>query len=244
MNRWLLYTVCLLVFFSHQAHPENINLITLDVKPWASYDEDAKRFVGVFPDFIREVERRTGYGIDISLSPFLFERVNRELDMGRQDCKVFILDEKRESIIVVGDSVFDLPMGVVPKKELKLVDRKSLKGVKISTLKPLAKNGKFMDDESLYRVFDSSYSVGLKKLARGRVDAVAGAIPTIMFLAKNKGIGDAVGEPLIFNYEKIYFQCSKDSKKINDIENISKVIEQMRAEGVLVKISNENHWRK
>ena len=116
MNSWLLYTVCVLVFFGHPVRSENINLITLDVKPWASYDEGAERFVGVFPDFVREIERRTGYEIDISLSPFLFERVNRELDMGRQDCKVFLLDEKRKSIIVVGDSVFDLPMGVVPKK--------------------------------------------------------------------------------------------------------------------------------
>ena len=126
---------------------------------------------------------------------------------------------------------------------MELVSRESLKGVKVSTLEPLAKNGKFMDDESLYRVFDSSYSVGLKKLARRRVDAVAGAIPTIMFLAKNKGMGDAVGEPLLLGYEKIYFQCSKNSKKINDIENISKAVEEMRVEGVLVKISDENHWR-
>ena len=243
MNRWLLYKIYSLFLFSHQAHSENINLITLDVQPWASYDKSDKRFVGVFPDFIREIEKRTNYNIDISLSTFAFERVNRELDMGRQDCKVFLLDDKRESISVVGDSIFNLPMGVVPKKEMKLIGRESLKGIRISTLEPLAKNGKFMDDDSLDKVFDPSYSVGLKKLAHGRVDAIAGAISTITFLAKDIGIEDKLGEPLLLGYEKIFFQCSKASKKINDIKNIYKVIEEMRAEGVLMKISTDNHWR-
>ena len=185
---------------------------------------------------------RTGYEINISLSPFAFERINRELDMGRQDCKVFLLDGAKDSIIVVGSSIFDIPMGVIAKKGLSLVDRSSLKGVKVSTLKPLSEGGKFMDDDFFDKILDANYSVGLKKLAHGRVDAVAGAIPTIMFLAKSEDMENDVGMPLLLSYEKIFFQCSKDSKKIKAVKIISNIVEKMKEEGVLEEVVSENNW--
>jgi polar amino acid transport system substrate-binding protein len=242
-NHLALFSMLILCFLSSsKVHAEKLKFITLDVAPWAYFDETESKFLGVFPDLIEEVERRTGHDITISLAPLAFERINRELESGRQDCAMIIMGKEREGITTVGETVFDLPMGVIAKKNIDIREYKNLYGIKISVLKPLSDAGKFMSDSSLIKYFDSSYEAGLRKILHGRLDAIAGAIPTIMYLSRKNNMQHMLGEPLVLGTDPIVLQCSKQSKKLRYIKDINKTIADMKNDSSLKKIIKENLW--
>ena len=56
----------------------------MEVAPWAYRDVSGIGYSGIFPDLVREMERRTGYEIVITLTPYA--RIDRELESHRQDC--------------------------------------------------------------------------------------------------------------------------------------------------------------
>lgn len=212
----------------------------MEVAPWSYAGETGNHYMGIFPDVIREIEKRTGYSIEITMASFSFDRINRELLFGRQDCAIVIEDRSREDYVVVGESLFDHKMGVIAKKGFPLDKYADLYNMVISTNKKLVINQDFYTDKKLKKEFDASYELGLKKIKYGRVDAVAGAIPTIQFLAKKNGLINMLGEPLILKLEPISLQCSKKSKNLMFMEDINRVIKAMKSDGTLNEIIASN----
>jgi polar amino acid transport system substrate-binding protein len=233
--------IFILIFLPSYGLSKDLNFITLGVAPWAYFDDSNGEFLGVFPDLIREVEKRTDYSVKISLSPYAFARVNRELESGRQDCTMIIAGSKRQAISFKGELVFDLPMGIIARKGIKLKNN-NLKNVHASILKVLSEREGFLDENTLIRQIDPTYEAGIKKLAHERVDAVVGAIPTLKHLAKKLGVIDLLGTPMILTNEPIYLQCSKNSKKSNYFETINEAIKEMKADGTLKKIADKYAW--
>lgn len=215
---------------------QNIKFISLEVAPWSYLDEENRQYVGIFPDVIREIENRTGHFIEITMASFSFDRINRELLFGRQDCTIVIEDPIRESYVVVGESLFEYEMGVIAKKMLPLEEYSDLYNMVISTNRKLIITEDFYTDKKLKKEFDLNYELGLKKIRHGRVDAVAGAIPTIQYLAKKNNIIDILGKPLILKLEPISLQCSKKSKNLIFMEDFNEAIKSMKFDGTLKKI--------
>lgn len=231
----------LICLFSSCASAAELRFVTFDVAPWAYLDEKG-RYLGVFPDLMREIERRTGHSIVISLTPLVQKRVHRELEAGRQDCAMTVAGEKRALIEIVGPPVFKLPMGVIARKEIKINGYDDLKGLKISALKLLSENKKIMDDFSLSTVPSPDYISGLRKISHGRIDAIAGAIPTIRYLAALNDISDLLGEPFVMNYDPVVWQCSVNSKNLQHMEKINQAIADIKRDGMLEKISKIHSW--
>lgn len=223
-------------------YAEDLRFITVDVAPWAYFNQEENKIMGVFPDVIREIERRTGHNILMTLAPLTFDRINRELHSGRQDCAMIISGEERKAITVLGEKVFDLPMGVVAKDSVSLKKYEDLYGLTISVGKVLVEDGKFMGDKDLVIELDVSYEAGLRKVAHERVDAVAGAMPTIMHLADKMNMKALLGKPLIINSDPIFLQCSRKSENLRYMDEINKTIHSMRADFTLKKIANNNLW--
>lgn len=228
------------VFFSIASFAESMKFISIEVAPWAYLNEGQYKHVGIFPDIVEEIERRTGYTIEVTITPFTFERVNRELMIGRQDCTIVIQDEEREDFVLVGEKLFDHMMGVVAIKKYPLKIYPDLYDLTISTHKSLIITKKFFNDDKLKKEFDVNYDIGLRKIKHGRVNAVAGAISTIQYLAKNNNIEDMLGEPLILKLEPVSLQCSKKSKNIDLIESVNDAIRKMKVDGTLEKIMAKN----
>jgi polar amino acid transport system substrate-binding protein len=149
---------------------------------------------------------------------------------------------ERSEFTVLGEPVFDLPMGVVAKKTISLNKYEDLEGLAISVGKVLVEEGKFMSDKRLNKQLDPSYEVGLRKLAHGRLDAVAGAMPTIMHLAKEMEIEAILGKPLVLSVDPIFLQCSKKSKNLRYMGELNQVIKSMRLDSTLKMIADENLW--
>ena len=77
-------------------------------------------------------------------------------------------------------------------------------------------------------------------MSHGRLDAIAGAIPTIQYLAKVNGMKELLGEPLELSVEPIYLQCVKGSRAIEHLEALNVAIRSVKHEMVLEKILNDN----
>ncbi|MGS2716723.1 substrate-binding periplasmic protein [Eionea flava] len=231
-----------IVFFSHSLFSKNINFITLDIAPWAYYDEESGELSGIFSDVMKEIEKRTGYDITVSLSSYAFSRINRELESGRQDCTMIISSEKRKDITFLGEKVFDLNMGVIARKGVLIKTKEDFKNIKASIMEILSSREGFLAPDDFIRQVDSTYNVGLKKLKYKRVDAIVGAIPTINYLIKKNGMQDDLEKPFVISNEPIYLQCSKKLKELEYFESLNHVIRNMRSEGVLEKIVKKHSW--
>ncbi len=222
---------------SYRTHSAELKLISIDVMPWAHYDEKTNSFVGIFPDLVRELSHRTGHDIKIKLTPYA--RVNRELETGRQDCTMLVREDRRSEITILGELVFDLPMGVIPVKRISLDTYDDLYGLKISVLRDLSITEEFTNDTKLLKQLDINYEMGLRKMLHGRLDAIAGAIPTIQSLARENGMNNLLGKPLELSLRPIYLQCSKNSKNLSYVEELNSAIRNIKESSVLTDIVNK-----
>lgn len=218
----------------------DLKFITLDVAPWASYDDSTDQYVGIFPDLVKQIVIRTGYDINISLTSLGFSRIGIELRVGRHDCTMLIEQSSMKEYVVRGEHVFDHPMGVIPRKNVTIKKYDDLYGLRISVNQVLTEKGQFMDDDKLLTEFDKTYEMGLRKLEHGRLDAVAGAIPTLIFLAGKLSIDNTLGEPLVLRKEPIYLQCSKKSNHLKYLNRLNEAIKNIKEDGTL-KATMKSH---
>lgn len=240
---WVLIVLASTFFSSDVSAKKNyINFIGLEVAPWAYYDENTGLLEGVFPDVIEEFERRIGKNIKVSLSEYAFTRINRELKSGRQDCTMIVAGARRDEFTLRGEKVFDLPIGIIARKEIKVDDPDDLKYLKTSLLSILSTRKDLLGAELLDRQIDPTYEAGIKKLKHGRVDAIAGAIPTIKYLAVKYEIDGLLGSPYILANQPIYLQCSKGSKHLKLFDKMSDSIRGMREDGTLKSIVKKHSW--
>jgi polar amino acid transport system substrate-binding protein len=229
-----------LILLSASVKSVELNFITLEVAPWA-YKNSYGVVSGVFPDIVHELEKETGYSIKVTLAPFGFSRIVRELEAGRQDCTMIIEGKKREGKFFLGERVVDLPVGVIAKKNIILNDYNDLKGLKVSVHKALEIVEGFTQDPLVKKEYDSGYEFGLRKIYHGRVDAVAGVLPTIKYLATEVGMEDILGFPLVLKKEPIYLQCSKKIKDVDYIKKLNKVIVGLRNSLAFKEIMKKNN---
>jgi polar amino acid transport system substrate-binding protein len=208
----------------------------MEVAPWAYLNKSTGVFSGIFVDLVKEIERRTGYEIKITLTPYA--RINRELEAGRQDCTMLIREKALDEITALGELVFYHPMGVVPIKGIKLNRYGDLYDLNISVLRALVITDEFTNDKKLKKEQDTNYETGLRKMKHGRLDAIAGAIPTIQYLAKQNDMADLLGSPFQLSSEPIYLQCSHESKRIEYLDRINEVIKAIKDDLVLDDILN------
>lgn len=212
-----------------------LKFITIEAEPWASVDPATHKAVGYFPNLVHELERRTGYKITMTLSPYA--RIDHELESGLQDCTVVIITKERSRIAKVGEQVSSHPLGVIARKGVPLHSYADLKSLSISVLRGADILPKFDGDSSLKKEFDTDYVTGLLKISHKRVDAVAGSIPTIRFLAQQKGLADTLGDNLVLNDVPISLQCSNRSKHLADMPKLNQAIKAMRTDGTLDKLA-------
>lgn len=228
------------VFSAYASKKNELKFISVEVAPWAYQSNKNDVPVGIFPDIVQQIGFRTGFNVKVTLAPFGFSRIAREIDSGRQDCTIVILDRLLSELVVVGEKVFDHPMGVIAKKEIRLNEYRDLHGIKVSVFEALLIRDDFHEDSKIHKEFDVGYSAGLRKMKYGRVDAIAGAIPTILYLAKKEGFDDFLGSPLELKSEAIHLQCSKKSEYIKHMNSLNKVIKDMKLDGTLDKIIRDN----
>lgn len=225
------------LMISIATNAEEINFVTIEVVPWASVDAKTGESIGMFPEIVSEIERLSGVKINTALTPYA--RINKELEAARQDCTILITEDERSKITTLGSLVFDHPMGVIAHKSIDLKSYDDLKGLTVSVLRALSISKQFDADNEIKKEFDTDYDIGIRKIKHGRLEAVAGAIPTIQYIAKSNGYGGLLGPPLELSLVPIYLQCSNNSKKLHLLQKINAAIETMQKENIITDIVNK-----
>lgn len=223
-----------LLFSMSGVGARELKFITIDVVPWAWTDSGSGLQLGVFPDIIDEIERRSGHSIEMIFTPFA--RVDRELETGRQDCTILVRGEPRSQFVEEGEVASSLPIGVIARKGVKLASYADLKPLTISVLRGAAMPPKFENDQSLNKEVANDYLTGLRKIAHKRLDAIGGAVPTIRTLAAQNGFAEHLGDHIILADWPLVLQCSVRSKNLDVLPELNGIIQDMQEDGTLEKI--------
>jgi polar amino acid transport system substrate-binding protein len=216
----------------------DLRFISIDAAPWGWIDAGGGPR-GVFPALVAELEARTGHRIDVAIRAF--PRIDRDLESGDRDCTVVLWNEKRARIVEKGEDVLVFPFGVIARRGLRLERYEDLHGLVISVTRDLTVDPRFDADPALGKEFDKDYRAGLEKMARGRVDAIAGVIPTIRYIARRNGLGDQIGQALQLRTVPIALQCARGSAHVGRMGELGAAIRAMRADGTVERIMAEHY---
>lgn len=219
------------------ASARELRFISIDAAPWASRPEAPE---GAFPQLVRELESRTGHSILISLQSF--PRVERDLETGEQDCTILMWNEPRSRVVQRGETVYPMPFGVIARKGVPLASYDDLAGLTVSVVRGLAIHPRFDGDAGLRKDFDKDYVAGIRKMAHGRLEAVAGALPTISYLAAQQGLGAALGQRLVLSTVPLALQCSLRSPNLDVMPALNQAVRAMAEDGTLGRILAANHY--
>lgn len=237
LRRWVMIGA-LAALLPVAAAARELRFITIEAAPWA-HQPDAPE--GAFPQLVRELERRTGHTIQVSLQTFA--RVERDLETGEQDCTMLMWNDARSHVVERGESIYPMPFGIVARKGVRLESYEDLGGLTVSVVRGLAIHPRFDGDAALRKDFDKDYGAGVRKMVHGRVDAVAGALPTIAFLAAQQEMGDVLGDRLVLSTVPLALQCSRRSSNLDVMPQLNQAMRDMAADGTLGRILAANHYR-
>lgn len=216
-----------------QADAADLALTTVDAPPWAGSNE-AGPPSGAFVDLVGELQIRTGHRVTVTLHPFA--RVVRDLEYGEQDCAILLWDDDRGRVALRGEQVYPMTFGVVARRDVVLSTYEDLVPLAISVTRNLKVDPRFDGDDRLRKDLDKDYRTGLGKLERGRVDAVAGALPTILAQAERYGFAPILGEPLVLSVIPLVLQCSRQSQNVGHMASLDEAIRDMREDGSLARL--------
>lgn len=235
LKRWVLMAA--LVLLPEMAAARDLRFITVDAAPWA-YRPEAP--AGAFPDIVHELEKRTGHSIAVALQSFA--RVERDLETGEQDCSILMWIEARSRLVERGENVYPMPFGVIARKDVPLSSYDDLARLAVSVVRGVPISPRFDGDDSIRKDFDKDYLVGLRKLEHGRVEAVAGALPTISYIAADNDLADMLGKPLVLHTVPLALQCSRRSANLDVMPQLNEAIRAMSSDGTLARILTNNHY--
>src|SRR5690625_4331444 len=166
---WIFFLILLiypLPLSATQSVVATLKFITIDVAPWAALDPHGQEIDGAYFDIVHELQTRTGYQIQTSVTPFA--RVDRELESGYQDCTMLV--PRPDTLVVTGELVFNHSLGAIARKDLPLNTYEDLRELRISVLRGGSLNERFDTDDTLTKELDTDYIIGLRKMARGRTE--------------------------------------------------------------------------
>lgn len=226
-----------LVLLPGLAAARDLRFVSIDAAPWASHPEAPE---GAFPDLVQEIARRTGHSIEISLRPFA--RVERDLETGTEDCGILMWIPGRERVLERGADVYGMPFGIIARKGVRLDTYDDLAALTVSVVRGVPLSPRFDADPAIRKDVDKDYLGGLRKMEHDRLDAVAGALPTISYIAGDNGLADILGQRLVLATVPLALQCSRLSPNLDIMPQLNGAIRAMADDGTLARILINNHY--
>jgi polar amino acid transport system substrate-binding protein len=222
------------------ASAAEIRFVSIDAAPWAFYDAH-DRPAGAFAEIVAELGRRSGHTLPIALQSFA--RIERDLELGAQDCTIILWMDSRARLVEMGEAIYSMPFGIVARKGVPLTRYDDLLPLRVSMVKGVAFDKRFEADDRITRDLDKDYGQSLQKLAHGRVDAVSGAIPTILHQIRRAEMDDQIGDILELSRIPLALQCSKTSPQLPHMAGLGAVIRAMKDDGTVSVILARHGYR-
>lgn len=232
-----------LIGFSHcgsaetaeTAQAEPVTFVTIEAVPWAATDPKSGEPFGAFVEIVEVLEQKTGLNIQTALTPFA--RIDREMETGSHDCTIAI--PRDMSIVAYGETLVTHDIGVVSLKETPLDSLEALRNKRLSIPRGSSISQVLEGDFNLTVEEDTDYLIALHKLQRGRVDGVAGAVPTIFYIARENNLYHLLADPVKLSDIPLMLQCSRKSEHLDLLPVFNEAIRSMREDGSLKAITDK-----
>jgi ABC-type amino acid transport substrate-binding protein len=194
---------------SANSRNKDVDMITLGQVPYGFVTPEGEK-KGAFYDILNEIMSVSHIGNSNRLIPF--KRVLAQITAHKNVCTIAANDNENKAVFDLVEPVgFKLSAGVLPGPAIDLNDYSNLKGIRIAVPLGAYISEKFHDDQDLIKVTSSKYTNAMKMLKTGRVDAVAGAMPALMYISQTQGIDKKYfGKPLVLQSYDVYLLCSYD----------------------------------
>jgi len=191
---------------------EEVLMATMDILPYGFLSPEGQK-IGALYDILNEVILESGIG-----------RVNQLIPPVR--IITYMLENKKVCTILADvPSVapnFDLiepighvvTVGILPKAGLTVTDYSDLKPLVIAVPLGVRFDDKFHNDTTLSKVFPPQYINAIRMIKAGRIDAIAGALGSLNYIAKAEGLtARDFARPLIFQKNSLYLVCTNGLSK-------------------------------
>jgi polar amino acid transport system substrate-binding protein len=211
------------------------DLIQLD--PWAMENPDRAskdKVVGIMPDLVKEMERRSGIAVQPQLTPYA--RVEKSLEEGTCDFALLAWADDRARYANKGTELLPVEFGVRAVKAASLKSYDDLKSLNVSVTRGLKVEPRFDTDPALKKELDLDYTTGIKKAVAGRVQGVAGSISAINKILRESKSADAFGDTLVLRTTPIAVHYSKKSAQPGAQAKVNEAFAAMVADGTVKKI--------
>lgn len=169
---------------------------------------------------------------------FPHQRLHVELKAGAHQCTFFATT----AYVVENYNVYEgigktIEAVILPRGGLELNRYEDLRNLRIAVPRGVFIDPRFDKDDHLNKMPTLDYKSSMKMLLRQRVDAVVGAMDSLLFNMKELGMSqDLISKPLVFHSFEMVLACRKEGVDIKIIERLNQSIIQLKKEGVFKKI--------
>jgi len=213
---------------------ESVRMITMEQFPYG-YRTEAGKPIGIWYEILNKIIIEGGLSIKNEIIPT--KRLIRFINSNNKMCTLLADRAIRpDNLEVLGEIGHELSAGILPKKGIRIEKYEDLRNIVIAVPLGIEFNNHFDKDLHIQKIRPPQYFNAIKMLYKGRVDAVAGAIPILKYIARTEGISESeFDRPFVFLTTDVYLMCTFSVKKtIRD--KLQKTLNELKEKGEIKKI--------
>lgn len=183
-------------------------MMTMEQEPYG-FKNAAGASSGVLYDILNEIILLSGVGNTNQIVPS--KRLLSVMKNKTNACTIVAdTPDVLANFVMISPIGYTVTVGILPSAGITLNDYSNLQGIIIAVPLGVYFNEKFHFDTSLTKVSPPQYVNAIGMLKKGRVDAVAGAISSLKYIAKKEGMTNKhFGTPFIFATNEMHLVCTK-----------------------------------
>ncbi|MEH6624828.1 MAG: transporter substrate-binding domain-containing protein [Motiliproteus sp.] len=215
--------------------PMLVRFGTFSHPPYA-YLDDQNNYVGSLYEVGNAILQRAGLAGGNSVLPP--KRLVQQLKNKQTDCSMMIFNDATsgsfQMLAALGEH---LRVGVIAAAGAKLERYQDLQSLNIAVPDALSIYPRFDQDRTLKKIATQNYRHSALMLSRGRVNAMAGGIESMLFNAYQLQVPkQALGYPLVFDELPIWLLCGRDSLSPQIKQRLVTAVGSLREEGEIRRI--------
>lgn len=210
----------------------------IDQEPWGSLKAPE---ASIYGEVFREIAKEIGLRIDVRPAPLV--RTLDDVRTGSCQFTITSWQPARADKLTLGATFAMIDYGILPRLGLAVAAEADLRGHSVALTRGLLLGGGFDGDPEITRVGVYGYEQAVLMTASGRADAAAGSIVTLNRLARQHGVVEKFGPPLVLSQVKLAVQKNNEFAASAAAKALDEAVDRLRESGRAAEIV-ERHFAK
>lgn len=215
---------------------DTVRFATMELTPYGMIAKD-----GTTSGYLYEVSnlilKTAGFPPRNTILPI--KRVIKGLMIGDFDCSIFAETPfAKENFRLLEKIGKKLKVGVLPAKGIKLHSYEDLRDMKIAVPLGISLSPKFDSDKELIKISSSDYFQAVKMLSKGRMNAIAGALDSLRYSARQIDLDpdQIFDQAFLFLDLDMWLTCPNKNLAPESIERLRSAVRKLRKNGKILDI--------